>query len=287
MMKKRYGFTLIELLVVIAVIAILMAILMPALKKAKEQAQGTVCQANLKGYGLALTMYAQDNEDRFTDSRRTYFKTDDRLPTETVGDWIHKRWCNGQVNLSTYPQYGSSFFKYLGNVKSMICPTFKILAKGNGGSMSKDVIWNAWGSDVPDYDPWMNYTQNAYLGPAAAGGVVGKTMQVKDPANVFVYADEGPFTRANYVDHGLNDTTLWVIMPASAAEAAIKKYGSKWNVKNGPSPNFGAFTDAVAGFHNAPSRDVLGGKANCVFVDGHTGPVASEDSFAYAWPNSK
>ena len=34
--------------------AVLMAVLMPALRKAKEQAQSSVCQGNLKGFSLAV-----------------------------------------------------------------------------------------------------------------------------------------------------------------------------------------------------------------------------------------
>lgn len=56
------GFTLIELLVVIAIIALLMAILMPALQRAKDQARDQVCKGHLKGIGLGITMYLQDNE---------------------------------------------------------------------------------------------------------------------------------------------------------------------------------------------------------------------------------
>jgi prepilin-type N-terminal cleavage/methylation domain-containing protein len=60
---RRGGFTLVELLTVIAIVAVLAALLLAALAGAKEQGRVTQCASNLRQWGLAYSMYADDNED--------------------------------------------------------------------------------------------------------------------------------------------------------------------------------------------------------------------------------
>jgi prepilin-type N-terminal cleavage/methylation domain-containing protein/prepilin-type processing-associated H-X9-DG protein len=66
--QHRAGFTLIELLVAIGVIAILTTLLLPVVQGARATTRATICSANLRQFGQALSFYLEE-EDGFIPRR--------------------------------------------------------------------------------------------------------------------------------------------------------------------------------------------------------------------------
>ncbi len=133
MVHRHKAFTLIELLVVIAIIALLMGILMPALQRVKKQARTVYCLSSLKQLGMAMTMYAGDNEDFVPRALDHEVK------------WI----------LEFIPYLGSEYRKIRDyrEVDVYQCPSFPRNGVGqyghSNGEQTVDYVVNAWDMQNP------------------------------------------------------------------------------------------------------------------------------------------
>ena len=99
---RQAGFTLIELLVVIAIIAILAGMLLPALSRAKAKGQQAYCYNNLKQMGLAMLIYADENNGRVPRGNQPFWW---QVFIPRLGGTKATRDQYGRVKVYTCPSY--------------------------------------------------------------------------------------------------------------------------------------------------------------------------------------
>ena len=170
---KKNAFTLIELLVVIAIIAILAAMLLPALAKAKDRAKSIQCVNNAREIGLAIMLYASDNQDR--------------LPSVNFDPYVagqmaaHTNWwfnlIKGYVVGITITN-GSSVWR---------CPSVMDADISSGNTTYFGTPWQGYG-------PSQNGTpQNDYFGyPTTPGGPGSKKLsQLTRSSQLWMIGDDG------------------------------------------------------------------------------------------------
>lgn len=128
-MKRPKGFTLIELLVVIAVIALLLALLLPALGRARDQARDAVCKANLRGVGIGISLYLEDQEHTMPD-----------LHTYTITTNGHLWWDSQGNPLRVDAQrayWGIAFIDYVKERELFGCPAWRNFCE----MIAKDLLY--------------------------------------------------------------------------------------------------------------------------------------------------
>ena len=251
--RVKRCFTLIELLVVIAIIAILASILMPALQSAKSAGQSSSCLNNLKQHGLANLEYAGDFNDRVIPPRMVGIKY-----SATVVDTLGYPVCETNTSshwifsiVSAHNNRNASGYKRLGYLKTDLTKSSNIAA------CPADPVKHCGYSQ----DEFQNTTR-AYHSYGINEGVAGVRQKKRSYSAWFRLSDFGrPNVKkkaSQAVMFGDRDNTV----------------GSGFTISIGPNANTITNLDWIddqdcPGFLSARHS----GKANVVFVDGHTKSV--------------
>ena len=171
-MRRCRAFTLIELLVVVAVIAVLMAILMPALQRAREQGKRAVCLSNVKQFGLAWVMYADENDQKIVNAC-TIENSEGHIDSEEPC-WLyfHNDWNDTETREQGIRD--GAMWPYIKALKIYKCPT------GIRGEVNTYAIVDA---------------MNGAMGSTAIGAprerYIRRRTQIKRPGERIVFVDEG------------------------------------------------------------------------------------------------
>ena len=178
--KQPKAFTLIELLVVIAIIAILAAILFPVFAQVREKARQTSCLSNLRQVGLSVQMYAQDYDERYTNTE-----------------------LGGNIDDAHEYYWGDMLFPYTKNWQMLQCPSAnqKIVFKTGATTYSQQWSYNYGINDIIASD-----CKVADDPSCRHIGVAGHSMAAVDsPASTILIADNLP---SNVDTEDGDDTTL-------------------------------------------------------------------------------
>jgi len=176
--QRRQAFTLIELLVVIAIIGILAALLLPALSMARDKARSARCCSNLRQIYTAMTLYADDRDDRFPVSGGAVY-WDQIDGTTGLASWMQQIFPYVK-NKEIYhcPLDLRSMYSYFNGARAayVTASNFTAVARSRISNPTKFVLSGDTGGTkfgAPDFDPLDadkdDYTQNCVGGPLGGG----------------------------------------------------------------------------------------------------------------------
>lgn len=148
-----YTFTLVELLIVIAVIMILSSLLLPALKKARENANASICLSNQKQIGSLIYLYSGDYNGFTPPSRGVW-----------PNHWPYYLYSNGYVS---EPLRGSKSIFVCPNSPPKVCPPLPTEGyRAYGMRCAPDntrVAFNIWGNLRDDIGNAYNVSPSSFL----------------------------------------------------------------------------------------------------------------------------
>lgn len=170
----RHGFTLIELMIVVAVIAVLIAILVPSLAASRVRARTTVCASNLRGLGIATSLYLDENGGEFF---RYYMTAGPAYPLGAGRLWWFGFEAGGPVAGTNRPldKSASPLAPYTASLaEKMMCPEFPYDDSGFYPKFSQHAA---------------SYGYNLKLGPTSMLTSSNRQMYLSRMKDVVVFAD--------------------------------------------------------------------------------------------------
>jgi len=153
MFKRCRAFTLVELLVVIGIIGLLISILLPALSKARNQATLAACASQLRDFGNAIQMYAQDNRGSFPGPALAQIRAGYFNNSYYLTEYLHRYMrLPDPSNVNGRPGYDINTPIVM---KSLLCPGYAAGNQWVGNGLAR--AWTYSGGGYDPY-PWFGYT---------------------------------------------------------------------------------------------------------------------------------
>ena len=220
--RRTRAFTLIELLVVITVIGVLAALLLPVLGSVTKKSHETVTLSNMRQFGMAALLYANDNNNR--------------LPNRAVAQ-------GGQ----TVNKWPTLFHQYIPDLRAYTSP----IPAFNGKSYAVTNPTLLLSNDIN----YTSYIINGYndLGAFTDSTIYPQLSSIPQPSQTILFGIPYPLANNYYMDFveggGNNNdvlnrgafgaTSVWVFTDGSSR---VLNYNSKENMKAAPVSS-GDYTD--------------------------------------------
>jgi len=268
--KAVCGFTLLELLVVIAIIGILVTIIVPTVGRVQDRGREVQCIGNLRQLHTAAVLYAENNNRRLPRAFSISVEEADGTAVGARHGWVASVDNNGERDptgrawwyerdgaLGTASVREGRLFRYVGQEGDeavYVCPTMARIARSEPGlDAEQRVITRSYGMN--------SRMSNRRLD------------RIDGPSRTMLFADQG------FANMGGGRRYLTQVDDSSDGEDGEDDFDEEDDTLYWRRYYYGTdgsidFEDEWIGeYHGRQARETNVGRANVVFVDGHTEQV--------------